>query len=199
MSSLEGRRERPPLRFVEVIRAFGDLPRVLITTSHRPSKRTRSFIKDLTSAIDGSIRITRGHMSMEYMASLAMEYGIKSIAVMWDRKGNPGLLVGYSVRDGNLTEVARLNIVGVSLSRELGLRARARCKFVMVRGQGDVVEVAKRLANTFSLELTDRPSGDYLEVRDEGVIVVAPHKYPSGEVAPPILRLMPPGRATREL
>lgn len=96
---------------------------ILVTTSHRPSSRTRSFIKDLSSILPGSYKTNRGHKTLLELAIEARRHGLSYVAIVADHGGNPGAINLYEVVEEasmspKLIKIATLVIKGVKLSRE---------------------------------------------------------------------------------
>lgn len=116
--------------------------RAIITTSRSPSRRTRSLTRELAALIPGSVRVNRGHMSMEELAAFARSIGAKKIIMIWERKGNPGVIKVFQVEE-KLTEVFSIKIKGVALSRELGRELPRPVKCVSAKGD---TEEARGLA-----------------------------------------------------
>ncbi len=105
---------------------------ILITTSHRPSYRTRSFIKDLSSVLPGSVKSHRGKKTLPQLAFEAKAVGAKYIIVVGEKKGNPSLLRIYEVSSTSARSVeefikhyASIILSGVKLSREIPDSSRA--------------------------------------------------------------------------
>ncbi|MCE4621119.1 MAG: hypothetical protein F7B95_01600 [Desulfurococcales archaeon] len=92
---------------------------IIITTSRRPSPRTRSLVKDLVAIIPGAIRITRGHLTMEELSLLAVTRGADRILVIGERRGNPSIMRFYRVEAGGYKNIVTIIIRGLALSREL--------------------------------------------------------------------------------
>lgn len=99
---------------------------ILITTSHRPSYRTRSFVKDLSSVLPGSTRTHRGKKTLLHLAFEAKTIGARHVIVVGEKKGNPSLLRVYKVsptiikNTGDLIKhKASIVLRGVRLSREI--------------------------------------------------------------------------------
>jgi U3 small nucleolar ribonucleoprotein protein IMP4 len=61
---------------------------MLITTSRKPSQRTRSFCKSLARVLNSSY-INRGKMSIRDVLIRSSELGYDKIAVVTEMKGNP--------------------------------------------------------------------------------------------------------------
>jgi U3 small nucleolar ribonucleoprotein protein IMP4 len=96
---------------------------IVITTSRRPSPRTRSFVKDLSSILPSSVRISRGHKSLVELAVETTKLGAKYILLVTEKSGNPRGLIIYGVEEmGHYRAVSKrlaiLLIKGVKLSRE---------------------------------------------------------------------------------
>jgi U3 small nucleolar ribonucleoprotein protein IMP4 len=60
----------------------------LVTTSKRPSKRVRSFVKDLAQIFSYE-RIVRGKKSSQELRNILMEKGGEGILIVDTKKGNP--------------------------------------------------------------------------------------------------------------
>ncbi len=98
--------QRPPIR-------------ILITTSRRPTRRIRSLVKDLVAILPGAERITRGHLSLDELASEAYLRGADRVLIIYGKKGNPSLIKIYKTTPNGLEAVTSLIIKGLSLSREI--------------------------------------------------------------------------------
>src|SRR5664280_84417 len=61
---------------------------MLITTSRKPSQRTRSFCKSIVRVLNSSY-INRGKMSIRDVLIKSSELGYDEIAVVSEMKGNP--------------------------------------------------------------------------------------------------------------
>ena len=92
----------------------------VLTTSRKPSQRTRSFIRDLVRVIPWSFHFTRGSCSLNDLANELAVLGINRILIIHEKKGNPSLVKFYKLDEGKLMERDyRLRIKGISLAREL--------------------------------------------------------------------------------
>jgi U3 small nucleolar ribonucleoprotein protein IMP4 len=72
---------------------------MLITTSRKPSQRTRSFCKDLNRVIDSEY-VNRGKMSLRNVLLKSSELGSTKTAVVSEVKGNPSRIDFYN-ENGN--------------------------------------------------------------------------------------------------
>ncbi len=92
----------------------------VLTTSRKPSQRTRSFIRDLVRVIPWSFHFTRGSCSLNDLADELAVLGTNRLLILHEKKGNPSLMKFYKSVDGILEERDyRVRIKGISLAREL--------------------------------------------------------------------------------
>jgi len=68
---------------------------MLITTSRKPSNRTRSFCQSLSRALN-SRYVNRGKMSMRNVLLKANELEYSNILIISEKKGNPNTLTFYN-------------------------------------------------------------------------------------------------------
>jgi len=102
---------------------------LLVTTSHRPSPRTRSFIKDLVNTLPYAVKVNRGKKTLSDIGLEARKYNANYVFIVCEKKGNPSLIKVYRVNKyvpyPLLSETAILKIAGVKLSRENPESSRA--------------------------------------------------------------------------
>jgi len=102
---------------------------ILITTSHKPSQRTRSFIKDLHLILPFSIRITRGKKTLSELGIIAHVNNKQYLFIIGEKKGNPATIRIYSLDKTSyyprLKDVALITLRGVKLTREIPDASRA--------------------------------------------------------------------------
>ncbi len=105
---------------------------ILITTSRKPGRRTRSFCKDLQRALPGSKYVNRGKGSVWDIVERALSQGFFRVLIVGETKGNPSIIrsieVGREPRWG-----IQVYISGVKLCREIGCSENTG-DFVVVRG-----------------------------------------------------------------
>jgi len=97
--------------------------KILVTTAHSPSQRTRTFVKDLVSVLPNAEKITRGKMSKEVLASIATDMGAERLLIIREKNGNPASIEVYKVEDVELIPLGKIVIRGISLSSEVGRRS----------------------------------------------------------------------------
>ncbi|HUT82347.1 MAG TPA: hypothetical protein VMZ29_14190 [Candidatus Bathyarchaeia archaeon] len=101
-------------------REIAPYDKFVLTTSRKPSQRTRSFIRDLVRVIPWSFHFTRGSCSLDDLSDETKNLGITRLLILHEKKGNPSLLKFYKLVDDKLEERDyRVRIKGISLAREL--------------------------------------------------------------------------------
>lgn len=91
---------------------------IIITSSHRPSRRVRSFINDLARTLPRASRINRGKKSLEDLWNIMWLEGYRILIIVNTRKANPGRVDIYLRRDREVIRVGYMVIASVKLSRE---------------------------------------------------------------------------------
>ncbi|NHK32468.1 MAG: hypothetical protein FK730_14030 [Asgard group archaeon] len=108
-------------------RKIAPYDKFVITTSRKPSQRTRSFIRDMVRVIPWSFHFTRGSCSLNDLAEEMMILGINRLIIINEKKGNPSLVKFFKLDKEKLAERDyRVRLRGISLAREL---KRGRSKF----------------------------------------------------------------------
>jgi len=101
-------------------REIAPYEKFLLTTSRKPSQRTRSFTRDLVRVIPWSFHFTRGTCSLSDLADELSSLGINRMLIVHEKKGNPSLIKFYKLDNNELDERDyRLRMKGITLSREL--------------------------------------------------------------------------------
>lgn len=77
---------------------------MLITTSRKPSPRTRSFTRSL-ERVSNSKYINRGKMSMRDVLLKSRDIGYSKIAVISETKGNPSRIEFYNIDGDSLIKI----------------------------------------------------------------------------------------------
>ncbi|MEA4957272.1 hypothetical protein SDC9_08423 [bioreactor metagenome] len=68
---------------------------MLISTSRKPSSKTRAFCKNLSHALDTDY-VNRGKMSMRELQLKSATSGLRNIALVYEMKGNPSKITFFS-------------------------------------------------------------------------------------------------------
>ncbi|MDT7887419.1 MAG: hypothetical protein RQ885_00405 [Desulfurococcales archaeon] len=96
---------------------------ILVTSSHRPSRRVRSFINDLAGTIVGVKKINRGKKSLEGLAEIMSIEGLRTLIIVNTWKANPGRIDVYKRVEGSLSRIGYIVVRSIKLSREQGASA----------------------------------------------------------------------------
>ncbi len=94
---------------------------ILLTTSLRPSQRTRTFCNDLAACCAAFSTFTRGKTSLAYLFEYARFKNSSKLWIVHSRFGGPSLIECYEV--GGTNPLASLLIKRVQLLRELTVKS----------------------------------------------------------------------------
>ena len=86
---------------------------MLISTSRKPSQKTRKFCKNLAHAT-GSTSVNRGKSNMRELLLKALELDEHNLAIVNEIKGNPSRVTFYS----NKGEILLIILIGDTTSNE---------------------------------------------------------------------------------
>lgn len=126
----------------------------VFTTSHRPSPRLRSFVKDLVEVFPRAVKVNRGKKSINELYVEASEMGASRVIVVEQRRGNPGVIRVYCVDEAK--QVAEFRINGVKLLRETPDAVRpynVRTMAVEVPNDPVLEDYAEAVLKAFMLEV----------------------------------------------
>lgn len=126
---------------------------MLISTSRKPSQKTRKFCKNFSHATVSSY-VNRGKMNMRELLLKALELGEVNIAVVHEIKGNPSRITFYS----NKGEVFLVLLINVTLTNE---RLHISPKNLTVVSE---VEKLNSLAEIFTFPLVEEDSANYIKI-----------------------------------
>jgi len=91
---------------------------MLISTSRRPSTRTRSFVKELLGVIPLSFQVTRGKKPIEELKDIAVLKGCRRLMIVESKDGNPSALSFMYIDKKDWKWIGVID-VNVSLRREM--------------------------------------------------------------------------------
>lgn len=126
---------------------------MLISTSRKPSQKTRKFCKNFSHATVSSY-VNRGKMNMRELLLKALELGEVNIAVVHEIKGNPSRITFYS----NKGEVLLVLLINVTLTNE---RLHISPKNLTVVNE---VEKLNSLAEIFTFPLVEEDNANYIKI-----------------------------------
>ena len=124
---------------------------MLISTSRKPSQKTRKFCKNLAHAT-GSTSVNRGKMNMRELLLKALEVDEYNIAVVNEIKGNPSRISFFS----NKGELLLTILIGASEESEKMNIAPSQLKIVSQVKELDV------LADILDMDLVYKAEENYI-------------------------------------
>ncbi len=122
---------------------------ILITTSRKPSRKTRSLARELSRMIPFSTYITRGKKPIEDLVEIARTKGYNRIAILKEKHGNPFKFDFIEIDGANwnyLDESLIFNLI--KLQREI---IKDKIKFEDIKFDGD--QKIKEFFNIFEERL----------------------------------------------
>ena len=126
---------------------------MLISTSRKPSQKTRKFCKNLAHAT-GSRSVNRGKMNMRELLLKALELEEVNLAIVNEIKGNPSKITFYS----NKGDVLLAIVIGATIGNEKMNIAPSQLKIVSDVKQLDI------LKDILKFDLVDRAEDNYILV-----------------------------------
>ncbi|MBR2857854.1 ribonucleotide-diphosphate reductase subunit beta [bacterium] len=129
---------------------------MLISTSRKPSQKTRKFCKTLAHAT-GSSSVNRGKMNMRELLLKALELKEVNLAIVNEIKGNPSKITFYSNKGEELLTI----LISEVLETEKLNIAPSNLKVV------SEVEKLNVLSEIFSFELVDSANENYILISQD--------------------------------
>ena len=133
---------------------------MLISTSRKPSQKTRKFCKNLARATD-STSVNRGKMNMRELLLKAIELDEFNLAIVNEIKGNPSKITFYS----NKGEVLLVILISASIENETLNIAPSKLKIV------SEVERLNALSEILDIELVDKAEDNYILISNSDDLV----------------------------
>ena len=133
---------------------------MLISTSRKPSQKTRKFCKTLAHAT-GFSSVNRGKMNMRELLLKALELKEVNLAVVNEIKGNPSKITFYSNKGDELLSI----LISVVMESEKLNIAPGNLKIV------SEVEELDKLSEILSFEKVDKAQENYLLVSQDDDLV----------------------------
>ncbi|WP_405290138.1 Brix domain-containing protein [Methanobrevibacter sp.] len=134
---------------------------MLISTSRKPSQKTRKFCKTLARTT-GSTSVNRGKMNMRELLLKALEVDEINLAIVNEIKGNPSKITFYS----NKGEVLLVLLISISMDNNEKLNiAPSQLKIVSSFDRLNV------LSDILDIELVDRAEDNFIIIsQDENLV-----------------------------
>ena len=137
---------------------------MLISTSRKPSQKTRKFCKNLARVTD-STSVNRGKMNMRELLLKALEVDEYNLAVVNEIKGNPSRISFFT----NKGELIITILIGVTLDTEKTNIAPSQLKIVSEVKQLNV------LSEILDLDLVDKAEDNYILISESDDSVARIH------------------------
>ncbi|MCR5026568.1 MAG: ribonucleotide-diphosphate reductase subunit beta [Methanobrevibacter sp.] len=135
---------------------------MLISTSRKPSQKTRKFCKNFARTTD-STSVNRGKMNMRELLLKALSEDEINLAIVNEIKGNPSRITFYSNKGDELLKV----LISANISNE-----RLNIKPSELKIVSEVDEL-NCLSDIFGLELVDKAEDNYIHISSEDEDLVA--------------------------
>lgn len=129
---------------------------MLISTSRKPSQKTRKFCKNFAHAT-GSTSVNRGKMNMRELLLKALEVDEFNLAIVNEIKGNPSKITFYS----NKGEILLVILIGATIDNERLNIAPSKLKIV------SKVDKLNVLSDIFDFDLVDNADENYILISDD--------------------------------
>ena len=126
---------------------------MLISTSRKPSQKTRKFCKNLAHARD-STSVNRGKMNMRELLLRALDEDEINLAIVNEIKGNPSRITFYS----NKGEVLITVLISVTTTNERLNISPSKLKIV------SEVQKLNCLSDILGFELVDKAEENYINI-----------------------------------
>lgn len=137
---------------------------MLISTSRKPSQKTRKFCKNLAHAT-GSTSVNRGKMNMRELLLKALEIDEFNLAIVNEIKGNPSRISFYS----NKGELLLTILIGASNGSGKINIAPSQLKLV------SYVDRLNVLKDILDVDLVDEASENYILISKSDDLVAKIH------------------------
>jgi rRNA maturation protein Rpf1 len=141
---------------------------ILLTTSRRPVKNTRTFCKDLSNTFPNVVRTNRGKMSLGGVAEKALELDAEKAIIIGKWRGDSGKIQLFRTSAKGLNVILPLIYVkGVKLRRNFEENAprKKRIRSVAIAASKTPSLEVKRFENVLS-EFFDIPVFSPKEIHD---------------------------------
>lgn len=172
---------------------------MLISTSRRPTHRTRILCRELERVLPDAGYVPRGAKTINKLASLAGSLGHNRVMVVSSFGEGPIELRFLAVTNGWRWLDARVELGEIKLQRDLGQKVKLERVRVYAEGQK-----AQNLAN-FLGELLGLPTSSELPDTGAVVVITSDNQFklqfqlrPSSEVIGPVLQITSFGRSHGE-
>jgi len=165
---------------------------ILITTSRRTNQRTRRLAKELSWVIPFSIKINRGHMSLDDLRRLMYVKGFSKLIIITSRRGNPYIINFLYPSLKKFEYFLTLEIVGLKL--QVDSKTHTILNEMQLRYIGGDKRIFEKLKTFIGEYLYDplRKNGikGYLSIREGEGHTILQFENMDGEPIYPLLKVV---------
>ena len=132
---------------------------LLITTSHRPTKRVRALSHDLKRVLPAAIQINRGKLGFEEVIEQARILRADRIMFLHRWKGGPGKIEMYKLNSDGGLFFPIIYLASTQHQNELQGRVLVKNKLALVKPEIDCMELkhlSESLSTFLSIPLVER-------------------------------------------
>jgi U3 small nucleolar ribonucleoprotein protein IMP4 len=126
---------------------------MILTSSRKPSQKTRTFCKNLSHAL-GHKYINRGKMSLRDLSLKGLEENKQTIAIIYEIKGNPSRISFFSVKGKIKLE---LNISADITKNRLNIKT----KELSIKCDKKELEF---ISNILDIKINQNPTNNYIHI-----------------------------------
>lgn len=136
-------------------------PKILLTTSRNPTPKMRTFCRDLTRVIPGTVHVARGKMSMDEVAEKALENRADRVIIVDRWQGGPGKIEFYRIGSSGLIHVTPgLYVSGIRLQRDFApAKLKPPSSLFITQSINNFVEIANFLSEFLDAPILPRNEG----------------------------------------
>jgi len=131
---------------------------ILLTTSRRPTRRIRTFCRDLARSIPNVVRINRGKLNLNGIAERALEFNADRVVIVDRWKGGPGKMELFQTGPAGLIPVSPLMyIAGIQLQREFKVKTKSIRSLTLTtppEKNHQVAKIAECLSNFLNISMS---------------------------------------------
>lgn len=164
----------------------------LLSSSHKPPRRVRTFLNELDSILPQSKRINRGRMNLRQLFREANKLLCERVLLVFNYKGNPNRMIGYEKILDRFEWSFQWNLDRVQLKFELKTKKDVFLpKKWLLEFKGSHLEVKQHLTHFFQPILIDsdhkshnehiikvniihQPLGFHFQAKDSTNLIIPP-------------------------
>jgi len=132
---------------------------ILLTTSRRPTRRIRTFCRDLARSIPNVVRINRGKLNLDGICERALEFNADRVVIVDRWRGGPGKIEFFQTgTEGLIPASPPMCIADIRLQREFeGTKAKPIQSLTIttpIEKNPQVTNIAEFLSNFLNIPMS---------------------------------------------